>query len=552
LSAAQDGDTVLVAPGEYVVIEPLTFEGKRLQLVAETGWNDTTLALAKNGWTSPDRTSVLVFEQSEPAGSLVKGFTIRGGRGNLSDVSCHGDFVGQDKFGGGVLVLKGAQVAFEDCLFLDNASNGGAGLCCYGGTVVLRNCVLTGNTAWDSNPGGGGGLSCLGGGEAVLENCEVTGNHAQWGGGLMVCGSKLTMMGGRVTGNSAGEYSSGGGISCGDSDLFLDGCTIASNDCLICSDGGGIAIAGESFADIRNCIIERHSAEATGGNIIVASGAIAHIQGSIIREGLSRDSGGIACFFGAKIIIDSSILFGNGSSAATGGLYLERSSGLLRNSLVIANAEVGACAKDRSTLEVVNCTFADNCGTGLACIGCDELTVRNSIFWRNGANIRCDEGGGISYTRWSKVTVTYSLLQGPPIWPGEGNITGVDPLFGDAPDFEVENYRLRAGSPAIDAGTSDGILDRDFDGKARLCGPRVDLGPFEFGDCEPKRFRRGDVDGSGSPELTDAVEILGYLFQGTANPTCLDAADTNDDGQINVADAIHELTYLFLGGPALP
>jgi len=285
----------------------------------------------------------------------------------------------------------------------------------------------------------------------------------------------------------------------------------------------------------------------------VASGAIANIQGSIISQGLSHDSGGIACFFGAQIFIDSSILFGNGSSAATGGLRLEDdSSGVLRNSLVIGNAEVGVCAKVGTSLEVVNCTFADNCGTGLVCYGCENLTVKNSIFWRNGSNIRCDEGGGIAYAPQSNVIVTYSLLQGPPIWPGEGNITGVDPLFGDAPDFEVENYRLRAGSPAIDAGTSEGILDRDFDGKARLCGSRVDLGPFEFGDCAPKRFRRGDVDGSGSLELTDAVEILGYLFQGTANPACLDAADTNDDGQINVADAIHELTYLFLGGPALP
>ena len=61
-------------------------------------------------------------------------------------------------------------------------------------------------------------------------------------------------------------------------------------------------------------------------------------------------------------------------------------------------------------------------------------------------------------------------------------------------------------------------------------------------------FRRGDADGSGKVDLTDAVIILGYLFQGGVAPTCLDALDTNDSGKIDLTDAVFLLAFLFQGG----
>ena len=62
-------------------------------------------------------------------------------------------------------------------------------------------------------------------------------------------------------------------------------------------------------------------------------------------------------------------------------------------------------------------------------------------------------------------------------------------------------------------------------------------------------FRRGDADGGGSVDLTDAVRTLVYLFSGGATPPCLDAADTNNSGQVDIADAVSLLNYLFIGGP---
>ncbi len=63
---------------------------------------------------------------------------------------------------------------------------------------------------------------------------------------------------------------------------------------------------------------------------------------------------------------------------------------------------------------------------------------------------------------------------------------------------------------------------------------------------------RGDVDRSGEVDLTDVIDILRYLFQGTFTPHCEPVADANDDGIVNITDAVGILAFLFLGDPALP
>jgi len=64
------------------------------------------------------------------------------------------------------------------------------------------------------------------------------------------------------------------------------------------------------------------------------------------------------------------------------------------------------------------------------------------------------------------------------------------------------------------------------------------------------KFLRGDVNNDGTLNITDPINILGFLFLG--NPTdlqCEDAADANDSGNINITDSIHLLNYLFNPNP---
>ncbi len=71
-----------------------------------------------------------------------------------------------------------------------------------------------------------------------------------------------------------------------------------------------------------------------------------------------------------------------------------------------------------------------------------------------------------------------------------------------------------------------------------------------FGNLNPV-FLRGDSDGNGRMELTDAILLLNHLFLARLI-RCLEAADVDDSGTLNITDPIYLLTYLFLGGTAPP
>lgn len=61
-------------------------------------------------------------------------------------------------------------------------------------------------------------------------------------------------------------------------------------------------------------------------------------------------------------------------------------------------------------------------------------------------------------------------------------------------------------------------------------------------------FRRGDSDGDGRLNITDAIVTLRSLFLDPQTTLCKDAADFNDDGTLNLTDPIATLNFLFTGG----
>lgn len=68
----------------------------------------------------------------------------------------------------------------------------------------------------------------------------------------------------------------------------------------------------------------------------------------------------------------------------------------------------------------------------------------------------------------------------------------------------------------------------------------------------PTLFIRGDADGDGETDITDAIGTLQYLFLVGSPPACLGAADSNDDGEVDIADAVATLLELFGGGSFIP
>ncbi len=65
-------------------------------------------------------------------------------------------------------------------------------------------------------------------------------------------------------------------------------------------------------------------------------------------------------------------------------------------------------------------------------------------------------------------------------------------------------------------------------------------------------FRRGDSNGDGMLDVSDAVHVLFWLFAAGPEPGCLDAADSDGNGKSDISDAVFLLTYLFLSGQAPP
>ena len=101
------------------------------------------------------------------------------------------------------------------------------------------------------------------------------------------------------------------------------------------------------------------------------------------------------------------------------------------------------------------------------------------------------------------------------------------------------NFRLRFQDPVTGEGVCDGIS---------IC-----LDPKCADQTPPaKTFHRGDADGNGSLQLTDAVRILNYLFLGSGTIPCFDAADADDNGVLQLTDAVRILNYLFLGQGTIP
>jgi len=66
-------------------------------------------------------------------------------------------------------------------------------------------------------------------------------------------------------------------------------------------------------------------------------------------------------------------------------------------------------------------------------------------------------------------------------------------------------------------------------------------------------FLRGDGNGDGDVDVSDAVFILDWRFLGGTTPDCVAATNANGDGDIDLSDAVYVLSSLFLGGdPPVP
>jgi uncharacterized protein (TIGR02145 family) len=60
----------------------------------------------------------------------------------------------------------------------------------------------------------------------------------------------------------------------------------------------------------------------------------------------------------------------------------------------------------------------------------------------------------------------------------------------------------------------------------------------------------GDANGDAAVDISDAVNIIQYIFSGGPAPNPLAAGDANHDGSVDISDVVYLIQYIFSGGPS--
>ena len=204
-----------VAPGTYA--GPINLLGKPIRLVGTAGPALTTIS-----GTGGQNLSVIRAISGEPAISLVKGFTVKGGT--------TGSPLPQNPLvvaGGGIL-MAASSTSIEACILEQNNAAFGGGAYLYQHAGSVTGCTVRQNTAQAY----GGGIQ-LYDSSTTVSGCTFTGNNAVTaGGGLHIVRSTPSLVGCTISGN--GSFDRGGGISW-DPDLdpsllTIQQCQITGND----------------------------------------------------------------------------------------------------------------------------------------------------------------------------------------------------------------------------------------------------------------------------------------------------------------------------------
>lgn len=299
-------------------------------------------------------------------------------------------------------VTAGTTVAIDGLTIADGKSDdfGGGGICNDSGTLTVRDCVLTGNSALF-----GGGI--YNHGTLNVSGSNLSGNSARIDGGGIENTGTLTISDSTLSGNSADIGHHGGGdgggiISFGT--LSVNHCSLADNSAS--HDGGGI-LNWQGQLAVSGSTLENNSAGRLGGGIYdlgfgAPAGDInATVTGCTLIGNSAINGGGICNQDGTLDVTDSTL---SGNSAPFGGGIENAGQVWISGDTIMAS----------STLTISNSTFSGNSadfpdgGFGGGIFNFGALTVADSSLTDNSAGT---DGGGI-YNPLGTLTISRSTLGG--------------------------------------------------------------------------------------------------------------------------------------------
>ena len=343
--------------------------------------------------------------------------------------------------------------------------------------------ITNANNDQSNNSFGGGIVSR--GSSAILANLIISNNAAGNGAGIAANNSELQIVNVDLSNNSV--IRDGGALYSRNGDSTLNNVTFTGNSA---GDEGGAVYTIDSSDVFTNAEFGSNNAE-SGGAVFSSSSDTEITDSSFSNNSATNDGGAIYGDGGSPVII--STVFADNIANSSGGAFFSRGNHTVANSLFAGNVSSsgGGIFNLNNSPSVVNSTFSDNIareGSAIAFSGDreDRPSIANSIIYdnstfANGDSIAAGE---------TRLSVSNSLVEGG--FEGEGNLD-VDPQFVAPDNFD---YRLNAGSPAINAGNNEATvlsgqgddaveLTEDLAGNNRTVGNAVDLGAYEGAAREP-------------------------------------------------------------------
>lgn len=209
--------------------------------------------------------------------------------------------------------------------------------------------------------------------------------------------------------------------------------------------GGGLTANGSTLT-----IVQSTFSGNTAGGISVTGGNV-----TISRSTVSGPADSGIFVSGGQFNITNTIIAGNGGpTTSVGGVHFD---------------QINSGTRRFEFNTVTNNNGIDGAAVGVVCtLVAQPVTFTNNIVYAN------QEGGTRTQVGGTNCNWTYSDV-GPVAITGTGNIN-MDPRFVNPAQ---NNFRLQAGSPAIDKADPASTLDVDIDGDVRPQGSGRDMGADE-------------------------------------------------------------------------
>ena len=227
--SAQNGDTVLVAPGFY--FGSITFQGRNVTVMSSDGAAVTTV-------DSGSQPSAQFFN-NENNGAVLKGFT----------------FVN----GSGIQILSASPI-IEDNIITNNQGCQAGGIMVLNGSPIIQRNTISNNRQFCAGAPAAGGIFVDGQGSVQILNNIIIGNQTAPGvqaGGIFTDAFGTTTITGNKIQNNVTD-AGGGGIYANGSNVIIADNLITGNSA---STGGGIQIVPGSNAILVNNTVALNQAQ---------------------------------------------------------------------------------------------------------------------------------------------------------------------------------------------------------------------------------------------------------------------------------------------------